>query len=87
MTTRLLAWLSVSVFMGTTAAAQALDDESVECVSGHGVEDWEIEDPISGRTMHLSIDSAPYLSSSHGSLACTDCHAGFDFALPHCGRR
>ncbi|MBJ19186.1 MAG: hypothetical protein GY910_01255 [bacterium] len=68
------------------AAAGRLDADSAACQSCHGINDWQINDPVAGRTIYLSIDTTTFENSSHGSLACRTCHErGYDAAPPHRG--
>jgi hypothetical protein len=63
------------------------DAESRACQECHGIEDWRINDPVTGHSMQLSIDNGSYRSSSHGALPCRTCHGwGFDH-IPHRGSR
>lgn len=46
---------------------------------------WEINDPVTGRLIHLSIEPEAYARSSHGGVACRACHGwGYD-EIPHRG--
>lgn len=66
----------------------SLDDTSRACQTCHGIEDWQINDPVAKRTVFLSIDTSSYLRSSHGSVGCLACHdPGYDGKPPHRGSR
>ena len=50
-----------------SARATPLDPESQACQGCHAISDWEINDPVTGRVAHLSIEPEAYAQSSHGS--------------------
>ena len=67
------------------ARGAPLDAESQACQDCHGISDWEINDPVTGRVVRLSIEPEAYAHSSHGSVSCRSCHAwGYD-EIPHRG--
>jgi hypothetical protein len=75
----------VAVFMPPSAGTAAIDAESQACQDCHAISSWEINDPVTGRVAHLSIDPEAYAQSSHGSVPCRSCHGwGYD-EIPHRG--
>jgi hypothetical protein len=84
-TTRFLACAFLLVAIACIARSAPLDDESQACQSCHGISDWRIREAVSGRELVLSIDTARYQQSVHGSTACRACHDwGYD-KIPHRG--
>ncbi len=86
---------SMTPFVGTVALfvmllpalarGAALDAESQACQDCHAIPDWEINDPVTGRVVHLTIEPEAYARSSHGSVPCRSCHEwGYD-EIPHRG--
>lgn len=67
------------------SAVPELDPASQACQDCHALSDWVINDPVTGRTARLSIDSDAYLQSSHAEASCRACHQwGYD-EIPHRG--
>jgi hypothetical protein len=77
---------AVALFaLSLPAQAAPLDAESQACQGCHAISDWQINDPVTGRVAHLSIDPEAYANSSHASVACRSCHGwGYD-EIPHRG--
>jgi hypothetical protein len=76
-----------SAFIATSlpGSAAQLDRDSQACQECHALPDWQINDPVTGRVVVLSIDSDAYLESSHARASCRACHAwGYD-EIPHRG--
>lgn len=82
------AWALVPVAAATSDSLGSLNEASRACQTCHGIEDWQITDPVAKRTVFLSIETTAYLRSSHGSLDCHACHdPGYDGKPPHRGQR
>jgi len=71
--------------MPASAGTPPLDPESQACQGCHAVSNWEINDPVTGRVAHLSIEPDAYANSSHGSVACRACHSWGYAEIPHRG--
>jgi hypothetical protein len=67
------------------ARGAPLDAESQACQGCHAILDWEINDPVTGRVAHLSIEPEAYARSSHGSVPCRSCHSWGYGEIPHRG--
>ena len=63
----------------------SLDEEIKACQRCHAITDWEINDPVTGRVTHLSIEPESYARSSHGSVQCRTCHDWGYGEIPHRG--
>ncbi len=75
----------VATPLSAPARGAPLDAESEACQDCHAILDWEINDPITGRVAHLSIEPEAYARSAHGSVQCRSCHGwGYD-EIPHRG--
>jgi hypothetical protein len=55
------------------------------CQKCHGISDWRVNEAVSGRELFLSIDTARYRQSVHGSTPCRDCHDWGYNVIPHRG--
>ena len=71
--------------MPASAASAVLDPESQTCQGCHAISNWEINDPVTGRVVHLSISPDDYARSSHGSTPCRSCHDWGYGEIPHRG--
>ena len=76
-----LLWLAVA------RPAPATSDEDAKanaiCLDCHNTEDLWSKDPLTDRTLHLTIDADAYKLSVHGQMRCRDCHQrGYGY-VPH----
>ena len=74
-----------AISLPTSVRGAPLDEESQACQGCHAVSDWEINDPVTGRVVHLSIEPEAYAQSSHGSVPCRSCHEWGYAEIPHRG--
>ena len=83
-----IALFCLSLSLSLSARAQevpVLDAESQACQGCHAISDWEINDPVTGRVVRLSIESEAYVYSAHGSVPCRSCHGWGYGEIPHRG--
>jgi cytochrome b subunit of formate dehydrogenase len=74
-----LALPALGMFLLLTTTAQALDNS--DCFVCHSDQTMTKKDG-DGKNISLFVDEAVFKTSVHGSLGCTDCHAGIK-DLPH----
>ena len=74
-----------AISLPTSARGVPLDTQSQVCQGCHAIADWEINDPVTGRVVHLSVEPRAYARSAHGSVSCVSCHEWGYNEIPHRG--
>ncbi|NEV62525.1 cytochrome c3 family protein [Thiorhodococcus minor] len=70
-----------SLHAGASAVQDASDNKS--CLRCHQMATLAYRDPTSGEIVDLSVDPNALSHSTHGELACSDCHAADYEQYPH----
>lgn len=78
------------IFLGTSYSDQPqLDETSMGCLKCHGLMRYTLVDPETGDSVSLKmyeelrIDIYQYVTSTHGSFSCIDCHSTDYETHPH----
>ena len=74
---RLVALALAALLLASATAARAARPTREDCLACHG-DDPTISMQRRGKTVSLFVKAGVLAASAHDTLACVDCHAGFD---------